>query len=97
MCVCYKGLVPCCQQHHEGMRVLVCAGQGKGHLLQDLREEDTWLEFGVHFKKEGREQWIKEKDLNCPVLVRLQDLYHQHRHLSAGLLSWDLPDRRQVQ
>ena len=45
------------------------AGQGKGHILSDLKEGDTWLEFAVQFKGEESPHWVKEEWLDCDRLV----------------------------
>lgn len=45
------------------------AGQGKGHILINLKEGDTWLEFGVLFKGETGMQWVREDCMDCDGLV----------------------------
>lgn len=59
---------------HSGCAVngiSVSAGQGKGPLMQDLKEEQTWLEFGLIFKGVPGKHWVKQDNMDCNSLVRL--------------------------
>ena len=50
--------------------ISVSAGQGKGPLMEDWKEEQTWLEFGLIFKGVPGKHWVKQDNMDCNSLVR---------------------------
>ena len=50
--------------------ISVSAGQGKGPLTEDLKKEQTWLEFGLIFKGVPGKHWVKQDNMDCNSLVR---------------------------
>jgi hypothetical protein len=63
------------------------AGGGRGQLLNPITDDSaTWLEFQVKWKghplTHTEEDWVHEKDLACPKLVRQDSLFNSN--ISAG-------------
>jgi hypothetical protein len=63
------------------------AGGGRGQLLEPITDDSaTWLEFQVKWKGQpltnDEEDWVHEKDLACPKLVRQASVFNSN--ISTG-------------